>query len=87
MMANPGDPNSLVADSVKYLFTLPLTQATMDQIKKDILLSGQTTDAYWTTAWTTFLSNPTNTANATIVKTRLASLYQYLTRLSEHQLS
>jgi uncharacterized protein (DUF1800 family) len=87
MMANPGDPNSLVADSVKYLFTIPLTQATMDQIKKDILLSGQTTDGYWTTAWNTYLSNPTNTANATIVKTRLASLYQYLTRLSEYQLS
>ena len=86
-MPNPGDPNALVTDSVKYLLTLPLTQASRDQIKRDILLSGQTTDGYWTTAWLTYINNPANTANATIVKTRLASLYQYLMRLAEYQLS
>lgn len=86
-MPNPGDPDALIADSVKYLLTLPLTQASRDQLKKDILLSGQTTDAYWTTAWTTYTGNPANTTNAAIVKTRLASLYQYLMRLSEYQLS
>lgn len=86
-MPDPGDPNALVSDSIKYLLTLPLTQASRDQIKKDILLSGQTTDAYWTTAWNTFISTPGNMANTTIVKTRLASLYQYLMRLAEYQLS
>jgi hypothetical protein len=86
-LPNPGDPNLLVEDSVKYLLTLPLTQTSRDQIKRDILLSGQTTDGYWTTAWNTYISNPANTANTTIVKTRLASLYQYLLRLSEYQLS
>jgi len=86
-MPNPGDPNLLIEDSIKYLLPLPLTQASRDQLKKDILLSGQTTDGYWTTAWNTYINNPGDTANANIVKTRLASLYQYLLRLAEYQLS
>jgi uncharacterized protein (DUF1800 family) len=86
-MPDPGNPNALISDSIKYLLTLPLTQASRDQIKRDILLSGQTTDSYWTTAWTTFVTTPGNAANTTIVKTRLASLYQYLMRLAEYQLS
>jgi uncharacterized protein (DUF1800 family) len=86
-MPNPSDPNKLVEDSIKYLFTIPLTQISRDQIKRDILLSGQSNDSYWTIAWNTFISNPGDMANATIVKTRLASLYQYLLRLAEYQLS
>jgi uncharacterized protein (DUF1800 family) len=87
LMPAPGDPNKLIEDSVKYLLALPLTQASRDQLKTDILLSGQSTDGYWTSAWNTFISNPGDTANATIVKTRLAALYQYLLRLAEYQLS
>jgi hypothetical protein len=86
-MPNPGDPNMLIEDSIKYLLPLPLTQASRDQLKKDILLSGQTTDGYWTTAWNTYINNPGDTANTNIIKTRLASLYQYLLRLAEYQLS
>jgi uncharacterized protein (DUF1800 family) len=86
-MPDPGNPNALISDSIKYLLTLPLTQASRDQLKRDILLSGQSTDAYWTTAWNTFVTTPGNTANANIVKTRLASLYQYIMRLAEYQLS
>jgi hypothetical protein len=86
-MPDPGNPNALISDSIKYLLTLPLTQASRDQLKRDILLSGQNTDAYWTTAWNTFVTTPGNTANTNIVKTRLASLYQYLMRLAEYQLS
>ncbi len=86
-MPDPGNPNALISDAVKYLLTLPLSQASRDQLKTDILLSGQSTDAYWTTAWTTYISNPANLANAAIVKTRLVSLFQYLMRLAEYQLS
>lgn len=86
-LPNPGDPNALIADSIKYLLPLPLTQASMDKLKSDILLSGQTSDFYWTNAWNAFIANPNDTANANIVKTRLASLHQYLMRLSEYQLS
>jgi uncharacterized protein (DUF1800 family) len=86
-MPDPGNPNKLIEDSIKYLLPLPLTQSSRDQLKNDILLSGQSTDGYWTNAWNTFINNPGDTANATIVKTKLATLYQYLLRLAEYQLS
>ena len=85
-MPNPGDPNELINDALKYLYRIPLSQATKDQIKKDILLTGQTSDFYWTTAWSTYMGNP-NTINTTTVRTRLRNLYQYLMNLSEYQLA
>ncbi len=86
-MPNPGDPNQLISDSIIYLLRLPLTVASRDQLKKDILLGGQTQDYYWTNAWTAWIANPNDAVNANIVKTRLRDLYQYLMKLSEYQLS
>ena len=86
-LPNPGDPNALISDSVKYLFRLPLTQASMDQLKRDIILGGQTSDFYWTNAWNAWIANPNDTVNATIVKNKLKDLYQYLMKLAEYQLA
>jgi hypothetical protein len=87
LMPNPGDPNALISDSILYLFRLPLIQASRDQLKRDILLSGQTSDFYWTNAWNAWIANPNDTVNANIVKTRLKDLYQYLMKLAEYQLA
>jgi uncharacterized protein (DUF1800 family) len=86
-LPNPGDPNALIADSITYLFRLPLTQASKDQLKRDIVLGGQTSDFYWTNAWTAWIANPNDTVNANIVKTKLKDLYQYLMKLAEYQLA
>lgn len=86
-MPNPGDPNKLVADSIKYLLGVSLTTNTMAQLKTDILLTGQANDGYWTGVWNTYLSTPGDMANTNLVKGRLTTLYQYLMRLSEYQLS
>ncbi len=86
-LPNPADPNALISDSITYLFRLPLTQASRDQLKRDILLGGQTNDAYWTTAWNAWIANPNDTVNANIVKTKLRDLYQYLMKLAEYQLA
>ena len=86
-LPNPGDPNELINDSITYLFRLPLSQSSKNQLKTDILLSGQTQDHYWTDAWAAYILNPNDTANATIVKNRLRDLYQYLMRLAEYQLA
>jgi uncharacterized protein (DUF1800 family) len=86
-LPNPGDPNALITDSITYLFRLPLIQASKDQLKRDILLGGQTSDFYWTNAWTAWIANPNDTVNANIVKTKLKDLYQYLMKLAEYQLS
>ncbi len=82
----PGDPNKLISDSIIYLFRLPLTQASMDQLKRDIILGGQTNDLYWTNAWNAWIANPNDTVNASIVKTKLRDFYQYLMKLAEYQL-
>jgi uncharacterized protein (DUF1800 family) len=86
-LPNPGDPNALIADSITYLFRLPLSQASMDQLKKDIILSGQVSDFYWTNAWTAYISTPNDMVNTTIVRNRLRDLYQYLMKLAEYQLA
>jgi len=86
-LPNPGDPNLLISDSITYLFRLPLTQASRDQLKKDIILGGQTNDTYWTNAWNAWMANPNDMINATIVKTKLRDLYQYLMKLAEYQLA
>lgn len=86
-MPNPGDPNALISDSITYLFRLPLTQASKDQLKRDVLLGGQTSDFYWTNAWTAWIANPNDTVNANIVKTKLRDLYMYLLKLAEYQLA
>lgn len=86
-LPNPGDPNALINDSLTYLFRLPLSQASKNQLKTDILLSGQAQDHYWTDAWVAYSLNPNDTANANIVKNRLRDLHQYLMKLAEFQLA
>jgi uncharacterized protein (DUF1800 family) len=86
-LPNPIDPNTLINDSIKFLYRINLSQASKDQIKKDILLGGQTSDYYWSDIWNTFITTPTNTANATLVRNRLRDLYKYLMGLAEYQLA
>ena len=86
-LSNPSDPNVLVAESINYLFRLPLSVAARDQIKKDILLTGQTNDYYWTTAWTNYISSPTNTTFFNTVNDRLKALYKYIMDLAEYHLA
>ncbi len=79
------DPNALTATCIKYLIPVDLSQAQKDQLKASTLLSGQTTDSYWTTAWDIFIATPT-AANRTIVETRLRNLLSGICQLAEYQL-
>ncbi len=86
-LSNAGNPNILIDDLIKYLFRMDLTTASKNQIKKDILLAGQSQDYYWTDVWTLFINNPSNTANATLARNRVRDLIKYLMNLSEYQLA
>lgn len=79
------DPNALVATCIKYLLPLDLTQAKKDELKGSTLLSGQTTDAYWTNAWNVYIANP-SAANRNVVESRLKNLLTSICRLAEYQL-
>lgn len=86
-LANPGDPNLLIDEALSILYRVPISAASKQVIKEQILLSNQTQDYYWTNAWNAYIADPSNTANFNIVNTRLKSFYQYLMNLSEYQLS
>jgi uncharacterized protein (DUF1800 family) len=86
-LPNPSDPNALISDALQILYRMPLTTASRNQIKTDILLVGQATDYYWTEAWTAHINNPSNTTNATIVRNRLRDLFKYFMNLAEYQLA
>jgi uncharacterized protein (DUF1800 family) len=84
---NPGDPNAFIAELTERLLGLDISAASKAQLKKDILLSGQSTDIYWTQAWDLYISTPTNTANTTTVRTKIRDLVKYLMNLAEYQLA
>ena len=85
--AAPGDPNAFIAELTIRLLGLDISAASKAQLKKDILLSGQSTDIYWTQAWDLYISTPTNTANTTTVRTKIRDLVKYLMNLAEYQLA
>jgi uncharacterized protein (DUF1800 family) len=86
-LSNPGDPNLLISESLDILYRVPLAADTIANLKQTILLGGLTTDSYWTAAWTTYLSNPSDPIGKGTVFTRLQTFYKYLMNLPEYHLS
>lgn len=82
----PNDPNQLIDDMVDHLLGVPISASHKAQLKKDILLTGQSQDYYWTNAWDTYILSPTNTANTKYVTTALTNLIKYFVDLPEYQL-
>ena len=84
---NPGDPNLLIDDLVDHLLGVAISSTHKAQLKRDILLSGQSQDYYWTNAWDTYISSPSNATNTKYVTTALTNLMKYFVDLPEYQLS
>jgi len=87
LLSNPGDPNQLISDSLNVLLRPPLSASSITLLKQTILLSGQTTDYYWTQAWQNYQANTSDMNAFTAVDSRLRALYKYLMDLPEYQLS
>jgi uncharacterized protein (DUF1800 family) len=85
-LASPSDPNLLIDEALMLLHPLP-SDAPVKQALKNILLSNQTTDAYWTTAWNNYVGSPTNTTYVNTVTSRLKTLYQTITNMAEYHLT
>ncbi len=86
-LPNPGDPNALINDALVILYRVPLSDTAKQTIKKQILLTNQEQDYYWTNAWTAHITNPANDTAYQVVNMRLQSLYKYFMNLAEYQLS
>ena len=85
-LTTPNNPKSLLEESLAILHQISISDTVKAQIKKDILLGGQSTDYYWTEIWDNAIKNPTDKAAQTMVLNKLKSLYQYLLALPEYQL-
>jgi uncharacterized protein (DUF1800 family) len=83
----PGNPNTLVADTIKFLLPVDLSATKKAQIKTQTLLSGQATDGYWTGLWNQYNTNPTDQGLYGQVTNRLRNLYFTIIRLAEFQLA
>jgi len=86
-LSDPGNPNQLIDDLTALMYRITISPSSKAQLKKDILLSGQLNDQYWTDAWNTFITTPGNASNTTSVKNKIRDLIKYLMNLAEYQLS
>ncbi len=78
----PEDPNKLI-DEVSLLFLgYPMSDREKEDYK-DILLSGQQSDYYWTNAWNNYIADPNDQVARQVVFTRLQSFFQLLFHLAE----
>lgn len=82
---SPEDPNVLIDFFTEMLLAVPLSSSKKISLKS-ILLSNQSSDAYWSLAWMDYNNNPT-VVNDGIVRTRLNPLLIEFTRMAEHQLA
>jgi len=82
----PDDPDLLIQEVIDLHYSEDVSLTVKDYLRS-ILLSGQTSSSYWTSAWNDYLNDPTNMTYYTIVATRLRSMYQYIMDLSEYQLA
>lgn len=83
--ADAGNPNKLIEGVLELLYRVPVS-TTFKNYAKNILLSGQDSDYYWTDAWDAYKANPT-TANTNTVVTRLRTFYKFLVDQPEFHLS
>lgn len=82
---NPSDPNALVDEAVLRLYSYDTDQEFKDYLKS-FLLSGQTSDYYWSDAWAEYTSNPTDTNAYNTVNSRLKAMFEYMLTQAEYQL-
>lgn len=82
---NPENPNLLISEVLTLIHPLASQTAVVTALK-NILLSNQTGDYYWTNAWTTYTADPSNAVNRDVVKTRLQNFYTAVLKMVEYQL-
>lgn len=81
----PEDPDQLIAQTLEILYSID-TDINLYNYLKSILLSGQSSNSYWTNAWNDYIGAPTNTTYKNTVETRLKQMFLYLLDLAEYQL-
>ena len=73
-LSEPQNVTKLIDDALESMYSVAVSPIFKARLK-GILLSGQSNDSYWTTAWNEFIANPT-AANKSVVETRLLAFYR-----------
>jgi hypothetical protein len=84
-MPTPDDPVALTTDVLSYMLSVDVS-STVQSYLVSILLSGQSNNAYWTSAWDAYAAAPTDAGLTATVLNRLKPFYQYIMDLPEYQL-
>ena len=84
-LSNPADPVALVDEVIRLFYGIEVADEVKLQLK-DILLSGQVNDYYWTNAWNQYQADTGDPAALNVVQSRLQSFYQSILQLEEYQL-
>lgn len=84
-MTNGGDPNALIEETLAWMYSIETPPAYREKLK-NILLSGQLSDYYWTSAWQDYLQNPEDEMKRNIVRSRLLNFYYALLHQPEYHL-
>lgn len=88
-LPHPEDPDRLIADAVKTLYSVELPAEELQLMKTGILLSGlvgMASDHYWTNAWQNLQLKPDDKANRNAVTAKLKALFRHLMNEPEYQL-
>jgi hypothetical protein len=81
----PQDVNLLIDEVLDLIHPLP-PDAPLKASLKNILLSGQTTETYWTQAWANYTTTPTNTTYMNTVRNLLVTFYKAVFNMAEYHL-
>lgn len=84
--ADAANPNTLIDKVLENIYRLSVS-TNFKNAAKALLLSGQTSDQYWTDAWNAYRAAPSNTTLFNTVNTRLMAFYRFLHQQAEYQLS
>ncbi|MEQ9290584.1 MAG: DUF1800 domain-containing protein [Cyclobacteriaceae bacterium] len=81
----PELPGPMLEEAAGLLLGLTLSDEAIGRLKA-ILLSGQSTDSYWTAAWYDHINDPTNEEYRLIIENRLKPTFQSMLQMGEFQL-
>lgn len=85
-LTTPADPNALIQELGELFLGISLTENQKSILKSQTLLKGQSTDSYWTQAWTAAAASGASTQAKNTATNLLKPLFDVLVRLEEFQL-
>jgi uncharacterized protein (DUF1800 family) len=84
---SPHDPNLLISQLVELFYGPSVSQPIKDALKTTYLLKGQSSDIYWTAAYSDYAANPATTnPDARQVPKQLQDLFAYMFSAAEFHL-